>query len=201
MATTPALPVRAGAKQRATSHPEKGAAMTHNAEARLAEQTRCPPALGSKPRAQRHASKSAGSPLSKRGSLRSNRESCTFSLPPFLGPVPPQGSAHTLTLWSLEQVAIRRPWKSKETSWMRSLWSAGMWRATNMASVRPRLLDLPLPPPKRAAAAARRLQPTGTPPPTGCARRVARAPRSRASRPFTRHAPRGRGEGDCACAA
>lgn len=39
-------------------------------------------------------------------------------------PSPPQHKARrlplTLTLWSLEQVAIRRPWKSKETSWMRS---------------------------------------------------------------------------------
>lgn len=50
------------------------------------------------------------------------------------GSASPQGSARTLTLWSLEQVAIRRPWKSKETSWMRSLWSAAMLRATNMAS-------------------------------------------------------------------
>lgn len=43
----------------------------------------------------------------------------------------------TLTLWSLEQVAIRRPWKSKDTSWMRSLWSAAMLRATNMAPAGP----------------------------------------------------------------
>lgn len=42
--------------------------------------------------------------------------------------------SQTLTLWSLEQVAIRRPWKSKDTSWMRSLWSAAMLRATNMAA-------------------------------------------------------------------
>lgn len=53
------------------------------------------------------------------------------------GSAAPEGSARTLTLWSLEQVAIRRPWKSKDTSWMRSLWSAAMLRATNMAPAGP----------------------------------------------------------------
>lgn len=60
----------------------------------------------------------------------------------------------TLTLWSLEQVAMRRPWKSKETSWMRSLWSAAMLRATNMASAGSRLPRRFLPPPERATDAA-----------------------------------------------
>lgn len=41
----------------------------------------------------------------------------------------------TLTLWSLEQVAILRPWKSYETSWIRSLWSAAILRATNMITI------------------------------------------------------------------
>lgn len=55
-------------------------------------------------------------------------------LPLLPGSARPEASTRTLTLWSLEQVAIRRPWKSKETSWIRSLWSAAMLRATNMAS-------------------------------------------------------------------
>lgn len=82
----------------------------------------------------------------------------------------------TLTLWSLEQVAIRRPWKSKDTSWMRSLWSAAMLRATNMA----------------AAVCAARLREGGgaaRSPRTAAEARTARRPSPARVAP-ARHAPR-----------
>ena len=111
------------------------------------------------------------------------------------------GPARTLTLWSLEQVAIRRPWKSKDTSWMRSLWSAAMLRATNMAAPAPpssnrtarRRTDRS--PPRPGSGARTAVLPAGRSRAPGCA-----APRP-APRPVIpcgtppppRHTPRDRG--------
>lgn len=97
------------------------------------------------------------------------------------------GPARTLTLWSLEQVAIRRPWKSKDTSWMRSLWSAAMLRATNMAAAGSSRL-------REGGAAARGPQPTGTRGQgarSGASRVLLARPGLRGAPPPARHSLRG----------
>lgn len=125
--------------------------------------------------------------------LRSDSGPRTLPPPSGLGP------ARTLTLWSLEQVAIRRPWKSKDTSWMRSLWSAAMLRATNMAAPAP---------PSSNRTARRRADHSPPGPGSGARTAVLPAGRSRApaaprpaprpiipcgTPPPPRHTPRGRG--------
>lgn len=134
MAKTPARPPpRASAEQSERG----GASVTPQYWGKHGGAAQPPTLLGLQTSCPAACLKIRGSPLSTRRSLRSNSGSCKSPLPLLLSSAPPKSSARTLTLWSLEQVAIRRPWKSKETSWMRSLWSAAILRATNMASAGP----------------------------------------------------------------